>query len=57
MAQYPMLYGAEGYNTLFVVHGGKVVWTYSTGRGGEIDDVWMLSNGHALFTKQAYVEE
>ena len=52
-----MLYAGEGYNTLFVVNGGKVVWTYSAGRGGEIDDVWLLTNGHVLFTRQNYVEE
>jgi len=45
-----MLYAGEGYNTIFLVNHGKVVWTWSTGRGGEIDDVWMLTNGHVLFT-------
>jgi hypothetical protein len=57
LAQHPMLYAGEGYNTIFLVNRGKVVWTYSTGRGGEIDDVWMLSNGHVLFARQGYVEE
>src|SRR4051812_19358958 len=57
LAQHPMLYAGEGYNLLTVVNGGKVVWTYSAGRGGEIDDVWMLTNGNILFTRQGYVEE
>ena len=57
LAQHPMLYAGEGYNMIFVVDHGKVVWTYSTGRGGEIDDVWMLSNGHILFTTQFHVYE
>lgn len=57
LAQHPMLYAGEGYNTIFVVDQGKVIWTYSTGKGGEIDDVWMLTNGHVLFTRQGYVEE
>jgi hypothetical protein len=57
IAQHPMLYAGEGYNTLFVINRGEVVWTYSTGRGGEIDDVWMMTNGHVLFTRQSYVEE
>jgi len=57
LAQHPMLYAGEGYNTLLLVNHGKVVWTYSTGRGGEIDDVWMLSNGHILFARQYHVEE
>ena len=31
MAQHPMLYIGEGYNKMFVVNDGKVIWTYSTG--------------------------
>ena len=57
LAQHPMLYAGEGYNTIFLVNHGKVVWTWSTGRGGEIDDVWMLTNGHILFARQFHVEE
>jgi outer membrane protein assembly factor BamB len=57
LAQHPMLFAGEGYNMLFVVNEGKVIWTYSTGKGGEIDDVWMLSNGHILFTTQYHVYE
>ena len=57
LSQHPMLYAGEGYNTLFLVVDGKVVWTYSTGPGGEIDDVWMMTNGHVLYTRQNYVEE
>jgi outer membrane protein assembly factor BamB len=52
-----MLYAGEGYNTLFLVDGGKVVWTYSSGRGGEIDDVWLMSNGHIVYTRQNFLEE
>ncbi|HYW42071.1 MAG TPA: hypothetical protein VE959_04390 [Bryobacteraceae bacterium] len=57
IAQHPMLYAGEGYNTIFLVNHGKVIWTYSTGKGGEIDDVWMMTNGHILFTRQFHVEE
>jgi hypothetical protein len=57
IAQHPMLYAGEGYNTLFLVKNGKVVWTYSTGKGGEIDDVWLLTNGHILYARQFHVEE
>jgi hypothetical protein len=57
LAEHPMLYAGEGYNLLSVVSRGKVIWTYSAGRGGEIDDVWMLSNGHILFTTQFHVYE
>src|SRR4051794_22185661 len=51
LAQHPMLYAGEGYNTLFLVNDGKVVWTYSSGRGGEIDDIWLMSNGHILYSR------
>jgi outer membrane protein assembly factor BamB len=57
LAQHPMLYAGEGYNVLSVVNAGKVIWTYSTGKGGEIDDVWLLTNGHILFARQFHVEE
>src|SRR5262249_21196618 len=35
----------------------KLAWSYSAGKGGEIDDVWMTTNGHVLYTRQSYVEE
>src|SRR5437879_11067771 len=40
LAQHPMLYAGEGYNTLFLVNHGKIIWTYSSGKGGELDDTW-----------------
>ena len=52
-----MLYAGEGYNALFLVVDGKVVWTYHTEGKGEIDDVWMMTNGHVLYARQSYVEE
>lgn len=57
IAQHPMLYAGEGYNKIFVVNQGRVVWTYSVGGAGEIDDVWMLTNGNILFTTQFHVYE
>jgi outer membrane protein assembly factor BamB len=57
MAQHPMLYLGEGYNKLFVVNDGKVIWTYSTGGGFEYDDAWMLSNGNILFSRMQYLAE
>src|SRR5436190_9208418 len=57
LAQHPMLYAGEGYNTLFLVRDGKVIWTYSSGRGGEIDDIWLMSNGHILYARQNFLEE
>lgn len=57
LAQHPMLYLGEGYNTLFLVNQGKVIWTYATGKGNEYDDAWVLSNGNVLFTRMQYVAE
>ena len=56
-AQHPMLYLGEGCNTLFVVNGGRVVWSYSTGKGWEYDDAWLLSNGDVIFSRMSYAEE
>ncbi len=57
MAQHPMLYVGEGHNKILLVNKGKIIWTYSTGSGWEYDDVWMLSNGNILFTRQTYIAE
>jgi len=57
IAQHPMLFIGEGYNKMFLVNGGKVIWTFSTGKGGEFDDVWMLSNGNILFSRMSYAAE
>ena len=57
LAHHSFLYVGEGYNKIFLVNDGKVVWTYSTGSGWEYDDIWMLSNGNVLFTRMQYVAE
>jgi len=57
IAQHPMLYIGEGFNKMFLVVDGKIIWTYSTGPGNEYDDVWMLSNGNILFTRMQYIAE
>jgi outer membrane protein assembly factor BamB len=57
LAQHPMLYIGEGCNKMFLIKDGKIIWTYSTGKGWEYDDVWMLSNGNILFSRMAYAEE
>jgi hypothetical protein len=57
IAQHPMLYAGEGHNTMFLIDGGKVIWTFDTGKGGEIDDVWLMSNGHILFARMHYAAE
>jgi hypothetical protein len=57
LSRYPMLYIGEGCNKMFLVINGKVAWTYSTGKGWEYDDVWMLSNGNILFTRMSWLGE
>lgn len=57
LAQHPMLYVGENCNKMFLVKDGKTIWSYSTGKGPEYDDVWMLSNGNILFTRMKYVAE
>ena len=54
LAQHPMLYIGEGCNKIFLVNDGKVIWTYSTGKGWEYDDAWLLSNGNILFSRMAF---
>jgi hypothetical protein len=57
LAQHPMLYIGENCNKIFLVKGGKVIWTYSVGQGPELDDVWMLSNGNILFSRMRSISE
>lgn len=57
LAQHPMLYIGEGYNRMFLINEGKIVWTYSTGHGNEYDDAWVLSNGNILFSRMQYLAE
>jgi len=42
---------------VFLVNQGKVIWSYSSGRGGEIDDIWLLSNGNVLYSRSGFVQE
>jgi hypothetical protein len=57
LAEHPMLYAGEGFNTIFLVNEGKVIWSYASPAGGEIDDVWMLSNAHILYSHSNFLEE
>ena len=57
LARHPMLYIGEGCNKVFIINDGKVIWTYSTGKGWEYDDIWMLSNGNILFSRMQYAAE
>jgi hypothetical protein len=55
LAQHPMLYIGEGCNKMFMINKGKTIWSYSTGKGWEYDDVWVMSNGNVLFSRMQYV--
>jgi len=57
LAQHPMLFCGEGYNKMFLIADGKILWTYQTGGGNEYDDAWMLSNGNILFSRMQYLAE
>jgi outer membrane protein assembly factor BamB len=57
LARHPMLYIGEGCNKMFLVNQGKVIWTYSTGKGWEYDAIWLMSNGHILFSRQSWAGE
>lgn len=57
LARHDMLYIGEGHNTMYLIVGGKIVWTYSTGKGNELDDVWMKTNGNIAFTRMYWAAE
>jgi DUF971 family protein len=58
LAQHPFLYCGEWQNqsllqqTMYIVRGGKVVWTYTNPQKGELGDCTMLSNGNIVFSRQ-----
>ena len=54
LAQHDFVYSGESHERrIFIVRGGKVVWSYDDPAGkGEISDMVMLSNGNILFAHQ-----
>jgi len=54
LAQHDFVYSGESHDRrIFIVRGGKVVWSYDDPAGkGEISDMVMLSNGNILFAHQ-----
>ena len=64
-AQHPFLYAGEwdtrkpNEQSIFIVHGGKIVWQYSmpikgaTGRTQEFDDATMLADGRVIFSRMS----
>lgn len=58
LAQHPFLYCGEWQNrsidhqTIHVVRGGRVVWSYTNPERGELGDCTMLPNGNIIFSRQ-----
>lgn len=58
LAQHPFLYCGEwqGRSTekqaMYLVRDGRVVWSYTNDRNGELGDCTMLSNGNIVFSRQ-----
>jgi hypothetical protein len=54
LAQHDFFYAGEAKTRdMFIVRGGKVVWSYHDDAGkGEISDAQLLSNGNVLFAHQ-----
>ena len=57
LAQHSMLYIGEDCNRMFLVHNGKIIWTYDTGTGYEYDDIWMKKNGNIVFSRMYWAGE
>jgi hypothetical protein len=59
LAQHDFMYAGESHErNIYIVRGGKIVWSYSDPAGkGEISDAVMLSNGNILFAHQFGVTE
>jgi hypothetical protein len=57
LAQHPFLYCGEWQNrstsnqVMYLVRGGKVVWSYTNPVKGELGDCSMLSNRHIVFSR------
>ena len=54
LAQHSMLIVGEGCNRMFLVHEGRILWTFCAGKGWEYDDMWMLSSGNILFSRMTW---
>ena len=57
LSQHPFLYAGEWQNSsfkdqkMYIVKGGKIVWTYTMPQEGEYGDATLLSNGNVLFSR------
>ena len=58
LAQHDFLYAGEGHEEqMFIIRGGKVVWSYTHPGRGEISEATLESNGHILFAHQFGITE
>lgn len=63
LAEHPFLYCGEwqqrgkSEQTMYLVRGGKVVWTYSIPSTEELGDCTLLSNGNILFSRRLGASE
>ncbi len=57
LARHDMLYIGEGCNKIFLIKDGKIAWTFSTGKGWELDDIWMMTNGNIVFSRMYWAAE
>lgn len=58
LAQHDFFYAGESkQERMFIVRGGKIVWSYTHPASGEISDAVVLPNSHILFTRQRGITE
>ena len=58
LAQHDFLYAGEGHQEqMFIIRGGKVVWSYTHPAHGEISQATLEPNGHILFAHQFGITE
>ncbi len=58
LAQHDYFYAGEGkQERMFIVRGGKIVWSYTHNGHGEISDAVLLPDDHVLFAHQYGITE
>jgi hypothetical protein len=62
LAQHPFLYCGTSDTrkpgeTIYIVRGGTVTWSYTLPDEQELGDCWMLSNGHIVFSRKTGASE
>jgi hypothetical protein len=58
LAQHDFVYSGEGHQELlFIIRGGKIVWSYKHPARGELSQATLEPNGHILFARQYGITE